>query len=177
MLEQSKNLARRASFNVIVCAVELGRSCTSNDNFCARRAKVQHTAGKFLDGSSISAVPLLEQLDHPLTIARASRRVRDPLQRVPAFVARRDARVSATRQQERDDVLAVVLLHGTQRARMRIRGENSQRGRRKRFKDSKDPYRRPGQQRSAGYAALGVRVHPNGGMDEGREAQGPDLVK
>ena len=131
----------------------------------------------FLDGSSISAVPLLEQLDHPLTIARASRRVRGPLQRVPAFVARRDARVSATRQQERDDVLAVVLLHGTQRARMRIRGENSQRGRRKRFKDSKDPYRRPGQQRSAGYAALGVRVHPNGGMDEGREAQGPDLGK
>ena len=178
MLEQSKNLARRASFTVIVCAVELGRSCTSNDNFRARRAKIQHTAGKFLDGSSIFAVPLLEQLDHPLTIARASsRRVRGPLQRVPAFVARRDARVSATRQQERDDVLAVVLLHGTQRARMRIRGENSQRGRRKRFKGSKDPYRRPGQQRSAGCAALGVRVHPNGGMDEGREAQGPDLVK
>ena len=122
-------------------------------------------------------MPLLEQLDHPLTIARASRRVRGPLQRVPAFVARRDARVSATRQQERDDVLAVVLLHVTQRARMRIRGENSQRGRRKRFKGSKDPYRRPGQQRSAGYAALGVQVHPNGGMDESREAQGPDLVK
>ena len=104
------------NFNFIVCAVELGRSCTSNDNFRARRAKVQHTAGKFLDGSSISAVPLLEQLDHPLTIARASRRVRGPLQRVPAFVARRDARVSATREQFCDDVLAVVLL--TQRARM-----------------------------------------------------------
>ena len=62
----------------------------------------------------------LEQLDHPLTIAAlpggASRRIRGPLQRVPAFVARRDARVSATREQFRDDVHAVVLL--TQRARM-----------------------------------------------------------
>ena len=38
-------------------------------------------------------------------------------------------------------------------------------------------YRCPGQQCPAGYAALGVQVHSIDGLDEGREAHGPDLVK